>query len=124
MDNQGFFASLFDVKFKSFVTTKIITILFILAMIVDGLYILFLVLAGFNADPGLGVVLLVLSPLFFLLGVIYVRVLLEFVIVVFRIYENTRIMAATPGPAAGGPGTARTDRPPPPPEGPLGPSGA
>ena len=97
MQRQGFFGSLFDIDFKSFVTTKIVKVLFVIAIVLSALYTLLLVAAAADQDSGAGVLFLILSPAIFLLFVLYARVLLEFVIVVFRIYENTSVMAARDG---------------------------
>lgn len=87
---QGFFGSLFDFSFSSLVATRIIKVLYILAVIVIGLYALVFIVAAFGHSPAAGaVVLLVLAPLFSLVSLIYVRVLLEVVIALFRIMENT-----------------------------------
>lgn len=90
---RGFFGSLFDLSFRSFITTRIIGILYIISIILIALYTIFLVVVAFDASPALGALtLLLLGPLFFILAVIYVRVLLEVAIVFFRIAENTSEM--------------------------------
>ncbi len=107
MQEKGFFGSLFDIGFRSFVTTKIISVLFVISIILSALYVLGFVVAGFVSDePAAGVVFLILSPIFFFLLVLYARVVLEFVVVVFRIYENTNIIAGqgSPGIAPRGQG--------------------
>ncbi len=99
MQEQGFFASLFDVSFSSFITTRIIKVLYILAIVVFALVALSYVIAAFAADVLLGlVVLIVFAPLGFLLWVIYSRVLLEVVMVLFRIMEtNTELVVLQRG---------------------------
>lgn len=103
MQDKGFLGSLFDIGFRSFVTTKIVSVLFVIAMVLSAIYTLFLIATAFSADSGAGIGVLVFSPLIFFLFVLYSRVLLEFVVVVFRIYENTSIMATGAIPS-GGPG--------------------
>ena len=94
MDPKGFFASLFDFSFSSFITTKIIKVLFILAIIGSAIGALFLLFAGFTSGNFFGVLFaLVLAPLAFLIYTILARVWLEIVIVLFRIAENTQKMA-------------------------------
>ena len=64
-----------------------------LALIVIGLTALFFVIAAFANSAGAGIVtLLIIAPLLSLLYVIYTRVILELIIVVFRIAENTHEM--------------------------------
>ncbi len=91
MEPRGFVTALFDYSFTSFVTPKIIKVLYVLATIVVSLSTLVLVLAAFNNSSGAGVLTLVIAgPLFFLLSMIYARVLLELVIVFFRINGNVQ----------------------------------
>ena len=117
MPEQGFLASLFDVEFKSLITTKVIKVLYILSMIGIGLVALAFVVAAFNNNAAAGLlVLIIVAPLMSLLYLIYVRVLLEIVIAVFRIMEtNTELVALQRGSGGGGPGVAAPSPPPPPP---------
>ena len=117
MPEQGFLASLFDVEFKSLITTKVIKVLYILSMIGIGLVALAFVVAAFNNNAAAGLlVLVIVAPLMSLLYLIYVRVLLEIVIAVFRIMEtNTELVALQRGSGGGGPGVAAPSPPPPPP---------
>ncbi len=89
MEQKGFFQSLFDFSFTAFVTSKMIKFLYGLSIAGAGLVSLFLIARGFNASPGGGVFMLFIgAPLYFLLSVLFSRVLLEIVIVIFRISEN------------------------------------
>lgn len=88
-DARGFLGSLFDFSFSSFVTSKVIKLLYALAILLAGLTALALVVAGFSDSVLAGIGALVISPLVFLLYVIGARIWLEIVIVVFRISENT-----------------------------------
>jgi hypothetical protein len=95
MPNEGFLASLFDMSFSSLVTTRVIKVLYILSMILIGLAALFFVVAAFNNSVGAGLItLVVIAPFISLLYLVYVRVLLEIVIAVFRIMEtNVELVA-------------------------------
>lgn len=86
---EGFFSSLFDFSFSSFVTTKIIKVLYMLGIVAAALMgvVMFISAASKGAPAAIGG--LIVAPLVFLLGVLYARVVLEIVIVVFRIAENT-----------------------------------
>jgi hypothetical protein len=91
MQAESFFRSLFDYSFSSFVTPRIIKILYVLATIVISLWTLFLVLAGFNVSSTAGLLMLIIvGPLFFVVSMIYARVVLELVIVFFRINGNVQ----------------------------------
>jgi Domain of unknown function (DUF4282) len=90
MAPKGFFASLFDISFSSLITTKVIKVLYVISLIVIGLVALFFVIAAFASSSAAGVItLLIIAPLLALLYVVYTRVVLEFIIVVFRIAEYT-----------------------------------
>ena len=90
MENRGFFASLFDVSFTSFVTVRIIKVIYIITLVLIGFGALFFTVAAFTESVGAGLfVLIIAAPLGALLYVIYARVLLEIVIAIFRIMENT-----------------------------------
>jgi hypothetical protein len=113
MDAKGFFSSLFDYSFSSFVTPRIIKILYILATIGIALWTFVILLAGFRVSSSAGVLtLLVVCPLFFLWMIIWTRVGLELIMVLFRINANVQGIhdgrsggaAPTTGtPSAGGP---------------------
>ena len=91
MEPKGFFQSLFDYSFSSFITTKLIKVLYILSTIAIAIYTLVLVLVLFKASPVAGIFgLVILGPLVFVIGMIYMRVILELLIVIFRIHEDVR----------------------------------
>ncbi|CAA9384403.1 MAG: hypothetical protein AVDCRST_MAG93-9378 [uncultured Chloroflexia bacterium] len=93
VSTKGFFGSLFDISFRSFVTGKIIGILYVISVVILALISIFYIVVAFNNSATFGAVtLLILAPLFFLFSVIYVRVLLELAMVLFRIAENTTEM--------------------------------
>jgi len=90
----GFFGALFDFSFTDFVTSKIIKFLYGLSIFLIGLATLVFVIFSFGASPIAGIfMLLIVGPLIFILGVIYSRVLLEIIMVIFKIAENTATMA-------------------------------
>jgi hypothetical protein len=91
MQAKGFFASLFDYSFSSFVTPKIIKLLYVLMTILVALATLLLILRAFKSSTGAGIlVLLVVGPIFFVISMIYVRVGLELLIVFFRIHGDVQ----------------------------------
>jgi hypothetical protein len=93
LDAKGFFQSLLDVSFTHFVTTKIIKVLYVLAMVVILLAGLMYLIAGLTTGGVIALVSIVLVPIVTLISVVYARVILEFVVVVFRISEHTAVMA-------------------------------
>jgi len=89
-EQKGFLASLFDLSFSRLITTTLIKVLFVLGIVFSIIYAIIIVASGFGSSVGLGICALILSPLFFLLMVIMLRVWLELIVVMFRIEENTR----------------------------------
>jgi ribosomal protein L40E len=90
----GFFGALFDFSFTDFVTAKIIKFLYGLSIFLIGLTTIILVIFSFAGGPIAGIfTLLIGGPLIFILGIIYTRVLLEIIMVIFKIAENTAITA-------------------------------
>lgn len=84
---SGFLSALFDLSFTSFITTKLIKVLYILGMIGAGCWALVMAAGGIT-QGGIGYLLVLAAPLLFLLGVIYFRVMMEVIMVVFRGAEH------------------------------------
>ena len=88
--NGGFFTKLFDFSFSEFITTQLIKLLYGVAIVFAGLFVLASIASGFQASAIVGPLVLIVSPLLFVLYVIIARVYCELIIVLFRIAENTR----------------------------------
>jgi hypothetical protein len=89
--SKGFLASLFDVGFNSFVTPKIVKAVYVLVMILTGLWELALAVAAFKLNIVLGIIVLfILGPVFFVVYLALWRMVLELVMVIFRIAEDVR----------------------------------
>jgi uncharacterized membrane protein len=115
---KGFLSSLFDVSFSNLITTRVIKVIYILSMILIGLTALVFVAGAFSNSVAAGLfTLVILAPLAALLYLIYVRVILEVIICVFRITEtNTELVAlqrAAAGPTTPPPPTPPVSEPPP-----------
>lgn len=94
-NNTNFIHSLFDFSFSSFITAKIIKLLYGIALAVSGLVSLFIIIFGFSNSFSSGLLMLIIvAPLVFIILTIYSRVMLELIIVVFRIAENTAEIAS------------------------------
>ena len=89
MQARGFFRSLFDFSFSSFITPRIIKILYVLMTILVTLWTLVVILLAFRASTAIGIVfLLIAGPLFFVITMIYVRVGLELLMAFFHIHSD------------------------------------
>jgi len=100
MTNRSFFARLFDMSFSEFVTPSIIQVIYLISIFAAGLAAIG-VLVGLSQAGGAGLFLgLIMAVVGFFIYVIIARVTLEAVVALFRIAENTRVMAdkaRTPG---------------------------
>ncbi len=132
----GFLRSLLDLSFTSFVTTRLIKVLYLLSFVPAVLMYAAVAITLFASGAGDSVTvaadgtfqshsagsagfgllwLFVLGPLFLLLHALVGRVLSELVIVLFRIFENTRDQLAITRAAWSAAATAGQAPPPAPP---------
>jgi hypothetical protein len=85
----GFLQALFDFSFNHLFTPQIIKLLYALSIFFAGLIAILFIIFGFSASTGFGIfTLLIGAPLTFLLAVIYSRICLELMIVIFRIADH------------------------------------
>jgi hypothetical protein len=85
-----FLHPLFNFSFNQFITSKVVKFLYGLSILAAGLMAILFVIFGFDISIGFGIfALLIGAPLIFLLTLIYSRVLLETIIAIFRIAQNT-----------------------------------
>jgi len=104
MNNEGILGGLFDFSFSTFVTTKIVKILYVLDVALGALIALIILVSGLASESVLmRLGCIILAPITFLYYVLFCRLWMELVVVVFRIAENKAIIAAassSPGPDA------------------------
>ncbi len=89
MSAKGTVGMLFDLSFTEFVTARVIKVLFVIGVVFAAIGTIALIIGGFSAGAGKGILFLILSPLVFLLYVFGARIWCEMIIVLFRIAENT-----------------------------------
>jgi len=96
---KGFVGSLFDFSFSSFVTPKIIKVLYVLVTIWTALIGLTILIYGFKLGGVAGglFTLIIIEPIFLLLTLGIYRVVLEAFMVIFRIYEETKKISENSG---------------------------
>ncbi len=81
---------LLDFSFRRFVTPKMMRLLYALIILLAGLTALFFILVGFKTSIWFGIfALLVGAPLISLLMLVSSRVLLETILMIFRIADHT-----------------------------------
>ncbi|MEZ3159901.1 DUF4282 domain-containing protein [Microbacterium sp. BWT-B31] len=102
---KGFFRALFDLSFRTFITRRLASVFYIAGLIVIGvgavLYLVSGILSGIGAvwfNPGAAISLIVatvvLVPLITFLAVIALRLVIEAVVALIAIAENTERTAA------------------------------
>jgi hypothetical protein len=92
-DARGFLGALFDFSFTSFVTTKIIKVLYVLIMILTTLAALVYTVIAFRVSALFGLLTLVIGdPLFIIIVMAFWRLVLESFVVRFRIAEDVRAL--------------------------------
>ena len=87
---RSFFARLFDLSFTEYVTPSIIKVLFIIGIVLAGLFSLLIFVSLSNQGGGAVVAGIIVAPLMFFFYVLMARVLSEVYLILFRIEENTR----------------------------------
>lgn len=96
---RGFLLPLFDFSFKEFFTRKIIKFLFGLGIFffaglsTIGILIYGIVFLEFSTTRGIGILMIILSPFYFLMLAISFRVGLEVILVLFRIEDHIKNIA-------------------------------
>lgn len=89
--SRGFFESLFDLSFSEFIATRLVRAMFGITVFVAGLFGLFITISGLSSNSGwTRLASLVIGPVGFMLTVIWARLILELMIVVFRIADHSR----------------------------------
>ncbi len=92
-DARGFLGALFDFGFTSFVTPKVIKVLYMLIVIGTVVSALVFTIVVFKASVAFGVLTLVFGdPLFILIVLAIYRIILEFFVVTFRVAEDIRAL--------------------------------
>jgi hypothetical protein len=89
--SKGFLASLFDFGFNSFVTPKVVKVVYVLMTIVISLGTIGIIITGFRVNIAAGIFFLVIvAPLFFFIYLALWRIALEVFILLFRIGDDIR----------------------------------
>ncbi len=87
-NDKSFFQSLFDFSFTSFVTPKLIKILYGISLVLIAIAVIALIVSGFSSGVGLGLLFLfIVGPLYGIFLVLFARMYMEILIAIFRIVE-------------------------------------
>lgn len=90
MEANSFMKSLFDLEMKEPITLKIIKVLYTIGIAIAGIIGVALVITAFTKSFATGLLHVIAAPLAFLLLVVILRVVLELLMTLFKIEENTR----------------------------------
>lgn len=105
VQTKGFLRSLFDVKFDSLVTPRVMRWVYVFWVSVIAVGYVIATILAFHQSSALGAItLLVIGPIGFLVDVVLLRMFFELVIALFKISENTsRLAGASTAPSMAGP---------------------
>ena len=94
MSNQkSMYAGLSDFSFQDLVTPQLLKPLYAIALLAGGISLVVFVFQALQQSPAQGLLALVFGLIGLVVWILYIRVALEVVVVLFRIAENTRRMA-------------------------------
>jgi hypothetical protein len=82
------FAALFDFEFNTFATPAVVKVLYIVGMVLLGLFYIGALISGFAQGVGIGLVVLIGGGIALLFYLILFRVTLEFFYAVVRMSED------------------------------------
>jgi hypothetical protein len=94
---KGFFGSLFDFSFTSFVTPKIIKVVYVLEVVFTVLAYVVVTIGALAANSGAGVAVLIFGALGAILYLALLRMVLEFFLGVYRMSQDVRILRSRHG---------------------------
>jgi len=92
IEAKGFFASLFDFGFTSFITLKFLRLIYGFLVVLILLTGVILLVAGLSQGGASAVLGILFVPIITLIYLVLTRVSLEIVALFFRIGENTSLM--------------------------------
>ena len=107
IEAKGFFASLFDFGFTSFITLKFLRVIYGVVVVLILLTSVAILVASISQGGMYAVLAIVVVPIVTLIYLVLTRVSLEIVALFFRIGENTSLMVAAANRA--GPAGERVD---------------
>ncbi len=88
-----FWASLFDFSFKHFVTIRIFVIIYWANIILAGALGVLTIIGGFRDSTGLGILAVIVAPLLFLAYILFLRIILEAIAMLFHIGDYVKAIA-------------------------------
>jgi Domain of unknown function (DUF4282)/Protein of unknown function (DUF2510) len=94
---RGFLGSLFDIDFTSLIISRIIKVVYVIAIVLIALEALGVIVAALaSKNVGAIIAAVIIAPIAALFSLIWIRILLELVIIIFRIGEDVRRISLSP----------------------------
>lgn len=91
---ENTFMGLLDISFSRFVTESVVKILYVVAVVLAGIFMLVGIIGAFlNYGVSQGIGALILAPVVLFVIVVFIRILFEIFIVIFRIADYLKIIA-------------------------------
>jgi len=97
-EEKRIFQGLTDFSFRELIAPRLIKLLYVIALVAGGVAYVAGVINGLQQSPAQGLLILVFGLIALFVWILYIRVMLEMVIVFFRIAENTERMAGSSNP--------------------------
>jgi hypothetical protein len=95
---ENTFMGLLDISFSRFVTESVVKILYVVAVVLAGIFMLVGIIGAFlNYGVSQGIGALILAPVVLFVIVVFIRILFEIFIVIFRIADYLKIIAENSG---------------------------
>jgi uncharacterized protein DUF4282 len=92
-DEKGLFQGLADFSFRELITPRIIKLLYVILLLAGGVSLVALVVQGMQQSAAQGLLALVFGVVGLFVWALYIRMMLEVVLVLLRIAANTDRMA-------------------------------
>jgi len=87
-EGKGFFERLLDFSFQHFITQKYAKLLYGIHLLLGLIVATWYVFNGFQASTSQGLLALLLAVVAYFLWIVYIRMILEFLVAIFRTAEN------------------------------------
>jgi len=87
-DEKNFFAGLFDFGFNHSLLRRLVKLLYVLAIVIGGIYVVARVVLGYQQSPADGITNLVVGIVSLFVGILVTRLLLELSLQILRIAEG------------------------------------
>ncbi len=87
------FFDLLDLNFTRFITVQLVKVIYVIGLALIAIVAMAMIITGFKNGIVMGIGALLLAPVIVALWVLGLRVYLELIVALFRIAQNTSIMA-------------------------------